>query len=282
MAGPIARKYKSGSIIYFEGDKGDEIFILKSGRIVLTSVSLETGDEISEDLKPGEFFGVKSSLGHYLREETAQTLSDSIVLVMRLNEFEQIMGSNIRLVLKMLRVFSNQLRNLGKSVRNILGDTELKIPATELLKLAEYYFQSGKTDYAKYAYTKYLELFPTAKFKERAKEMLQLLGQSQSFPGKYTRLDEEDYTESTLADIPISTRVQSSAPALLAAKASEPIKTSTSMDFPEMENDQGLADNGFDEEPPMKEKANLGKQEFGGDFQLESSEIDFPEVNLEK
>ena len=32
---PVEKKYKAGSIVYFEGDKADNIFILKNGKIRL-------------------------------------------------------------------------------------------------------------------------------------------------------------------------------------------------------------------------------------------------------
>ena len=110
MSGVVARNYKAGSIVYFEGDKSEYIYILKAGKVVLNYVRPETGEEIKEDIRPGEFFGVKSALGRYPREETAQTQTDCVALQLRLDDFERIVLSNIQLVKKMLRVFSNQLR----------------------------------------------------------------------------------------------------------------------------------------------------------------------------
>ena len=65
QSGIITRRYKSGSIIYFEGDKSESIYILKQGRVILTSKKVEKGEmvETKDIIKPGEFFGVKSSLG---------------------------------------------------------------------------------------------------------------------------------------------------------------------------------------------------------------------------
>ncbi len=203
MSGPVARKYKKGSIIYFEGDISDEIFILKGGKVILISLIVETGMETSEELKPGEFFGVKSSLGHFPREETAQTLTDAEVLVMKPAEFELLMSKNFRLVMKMLKVFSNQLRSVGKRVRDILGDTDLKIPSTELLKLAEYYYEHNKLDYARFVYEKFLKLYPESRFRDRAELMLKSLEMKQPFPGKFQALYQADTDESAKIETPI-------------------------------------------------------------------------------
>ncbi|MDH4129729.1 MAG: cyclic nucleotide-binding domain-containing protein, partial [Spirochaetota bacterium] len=75
----FTRNYKAGAIIFFEGDKGEEIFVLKSGAVTLTYRSIESPSYITEILKIGDFFGVKSAIGHFKREETAQVKEDATV-----------------------------------------------------------------------------------------------------------------------------------------------------------------------------------------------------------
>lgn len=170
---PIARNYKPGSIVYFEGDKNsDEIYILQSGKIVLSSEPIDTTEEIKETITNGEFFGVKSALGKYPREETAQVVTASVVLVVTQDEFEQMVMKNFRVLLKMLKVFSNQLRRIGKKVRDIMHKGEPKMPSTELFYIGEYYFKQGKANQAKYVYQKYLNNYPDGQYGETAKERL--------------------------------------------------------------------------------------------------------------
>ena len=154
------RSYKSGSVVYFEGDKSEYIYILKAGKILLTYLKPETGEEIKEHIKPGEFFGVKSALGRYPREETAQTLTDVVVLVLTLGDFESIVLGNIAVVKKMLSVFSNQLRRIGKAQREVLGETNVVNPEAELFKIGEYYFRTQKYSQALYAFKKYMGYYP--------------------------------------------------------------------------------------------------------------------------
>ena len=142
-SGVITRTYKPGSIIYFEGDKSDYIYILKSGKVVLTSIKLDTGEEVKEEVRQGEFFGVKSSLGKYPREETAQTTGNTMVLVLMPADFERLVLKNSSVVRKMLRVFSNQLRRIVKMERSVLGEGEIVNPDAELFKIGEYYYKEG-------------------------------------------------------------------------------------------------------------------------------------------
>ena len=168
--GITTRTYKSGSIIYFDGDRGDNIYILKAGKVFLTSIKLDTGEEIQENVRLGEFFGVKSALGKYPREETAQTVGETTVLVLKTADFEKLISKNALLVRKMLRVFSNQLRRVHKMVGNALGQTEMINPAFELFNIGEYYYKSGVYNKALYAYKKYIEHYPHA---ENASKALQ-------------------------------------------------------------------------------------------------------------
>lgn len=171
---PTIRNYKEGSVIYFENDKGDEIYILKSGKILLTSTQIDTGEEIKEVIQEGEFFGVKSVLGHYRREETAQVIAPSVVIVLSLEEFENMMSKNFALVMKMLKVFSNQLRRIGKKVKELMMKGEDRMPATELFYIGEYYLKNHKNKQAIYAYKKYIECYPNGQFVASAMERIKI------------------------------------------------------------------------------------------------------------
>lgn len=178
--GITTRTYKPGSIVYFENDKSENIYILKSGLIILTSQKLETGEEIKEEVRPGEFFGVKSALGRYPREETAQVIKESVVLVLTLADFERLILKNVNVVLKMLRIFSNQLRRIGRAVREVLGETSTINPEEELFKIGEYYYRAARFNQARYAYNKYLDYYPNAKYSDLATKRIREIDSGQA------------------------------------------------------------------------------------------------------
>ena len=99
---PKAMQYTKGSIIYFSGDRDERIFILQQGLIVLTSTDIETGVPQTEHIKRGEFFGVKSALGHFPREETATVVADSVAIALNVAEFEKMFSENKAIIMKHL------------------------------------------------------------------------------------------------------------------------------------------------------------------------------------
>ncbi|HPB82768.1 MAG TPA: tetratricopeptide repeat protein [Spirochaetota bacterium] len=199
QGGIIPRAYKSGSIVYMEGDKSDNIYIMKSGRVILTTKKVEDRIwvEVKENVKPGEFFGVKSALGRYPRDETAQTFGDTVVLVLSLAEFERLILKNLNVVKKMLRVFSNQLRRIGKTVREVLGETDAVNPEVELFKIGEYYYKAGRHKQALHAYKKYIEFYPGNKHSGVAKQRISALQSGHSGDDDLMSGDEDEYSTSS-------------------------------------------------------------------------------------
>ena len=170
---PKAVNYSANSIVFFKGDINERIYILKSGKVSLKYNDIETGKEINELIKTGEFFGVKSALGRYPREETAIVLMDSAMVTFSVPEFEQLVLLNTRIIMKMLKVFSNQLRRIHKQVRNLLSTGEQVNPETGLFEIGEYYLKSRKFNQAAYAFRRYLTYYPSGRFASQAAELVQ-------------------------------------------------------------------------------------------------------------
>jgi CRP-like cAMP-binding protein len=158
---PKAINYKTNSIVYFKGDASDRIYILNAGKVSLNYLDIETGQEIHELVKTGEFFGVKSALGRYPREETAVVLQDASVISFNVPEFEQLASQNTRVIIKMLKVFSNQLRRIHKRVQTLLDSGEQVRPETGLYKIGEYYQKTKQYTQALYAYKRCLVYYPS-------------------------------------------------------------------------------------------------------------------------
>ena len=198
---PTVRNYNSGSIVYFQEDKGEDIFVLQKGKIVLISSLIGSNEEIREQLKPGEFFGVKSALGRYPREETAQALEKTSLVVFGQEEFEKYIVRNTRLIIKMLQVFSHELRDIHLRLRSILKLAQEKNVAFELLNIAESFHKAHNMNHAIYAFKCYLKNYPNAKNAERAKELLEMCQQDKTYPSSYgpPEPESEEFTQQNSA-----------------------------------------------------------------------------------
>ncbi len=180
MPKPI--QYRANSIIYFKGDASEKIYILNSGKISLNYIDIETHMEVHDLIKMGEFFGVKSALGRYPREETAVVLQDSSVMAFTVPEFESLAMKNTRIITKMLKVFSNQLRRIQRQVQNLLAGGEQVNPETGLYKIGEYYFKNKRYAQALHAFKRYLVYYPSGAF---ARDVSQKTATAEDFVSRY-------------------------------------------------------------------------------------------------
>lgn len=171
---PKAAQYKANSIVYFKGDINERVFILKTGRVVLRYNDIETGQEMQDVIKTGEFFGVRSALGKYPREETAVVLQDAAMVAFSVPEFEAVAMQNTRIIMKMLKVFSTQLRRIHKQVQNLLSTGKQVNPETGLFNIGQYYLKSSNYQQALYAFQRYLTYYPSGKYASEANEKIQM------------------------------------------------------------------------------------------------------------
>ena len=179
---PKAVQYRANSIIYFKGDQSERIFLLNSGKVSLSYVDIETGQEVRDLIKVGEFFGVKSALGRYMREETAVVLQDAAAMVFSVPEFEQVASKNTRIITKMLKVFSNQLRRIHRQVQNLMVSDEQVNPETGLYKIGEYYLKNKRYGQALHAYKRYLVYYPSGSY---ATDVTNKIMQAEEFVSRY-------------------------------------------------------------------------------------------------
>ncbi|MFP4331493.1 MAG: cyclic nucleotide-binding domain-containing protein [Alkalispirochaetaceae bacterium] len=179
---PKAMSFNPNSVIYFQGDIGDRVFILKAGRVSLNSRDIETGEEVHDLIQTGEFFGVKSALGKYPREENAVVLSEAQVVVFSVPEFEQLVSNNTRIIMKMLKVFSNQLRRIHGKVSSLLNTGNQTDPEAGLFQIGEYYMRKKDYTHGSHAFRRYLEIYPSGAYADPAREYLK---KAEEFLGKY-------------------------------------------------------------------------------------------------
>jgi CRP-like cAMP-binding protein len=162
---PKIVSYPKGSFLYFAGDQGDKnyrVYVLQSGSVDLISTDVQTNDETHTTVQRGEFIGVKSALGKLPHEESASVLQDSQLMAFSVAEFESFAIQNPNILIKMLRVFSRQLRTVNKQLSSILLQKEAD-SEQGLFNVGENLLKSNKIPQALYVFKRYLSLYPNKK-----------------------------------------------------------------------------------------------------------------------
>jgi TolA-binding protein len=148
------------------------VFLLQAGKVNLVYQDIETGQDVHDLVQQGEFFGVKSALGRYPREENAMAIMDATIMAFTVPEFEALAMANTRIILKMLKVLSNQLRKIHKQVSSLMAKEEQN-PEAGLFGAGEYYLKAKSYGQARYIFSRYLTFYPSGRNAAQAANNLQ-------------------------------------------------------------------------------------------------------------
>lgn len=160
---PKVVKYTKGSIIFFEGDIDDRIFILQKGAVNSKVKEVENGNFTNTTLQAGEFFGVKSAIGHFPREETITALTECLCVVLNQKEFESLIAANKPLLMKMLKVFTKQLRVIHQKIGRLLEDNTPVSSSDRMLSVAKAFYDDEDYVTCFEVLEKYFASFPALK-----------------------------------------------------------------------------------------------------------------------
>lgn len=148
--------YPPNAIIYFNGDKANSVYLIKEGQVRLEYFDIESGSLVRDTLNTGDFFGVKSGLIHFPREEDARVIKKSQVIEFSTDEFEQLIIKNTNIILKMLKSFSNQLRRAGKQMQKLITNKVEADAVSGLFLIGDYYYKTKKYTKALTVYNRFL------------------------------------------------------------------------------------------------------------------------------
>lgn len=171
---PSIKKFNEGSIIYFDKDVGNDVFLLKSGKVVLKFISEDTGEEVSKVVRPGEIFGLKSAIISAPRGETAISVEPSEVISFDVKEFESFISSRPEILFKTLKALSNQLRNIGIKVNNLLSNNVIVRPDVGMFKIGEYFLMNKKYKQAIQVFERFLKSYPDSNLVGEAKRRIEI------------------------------------------------------------------------------------------------------------
>lgn len=104
------KTYPKGSVIVFEDDPGDALYIVRSGRVKVVLVAEDGREVILGLLGVGEHFGELSLIDDGPRSAHVIATEDSVLLVLRRDEFRRRVESAPSVAWQMMRELSRRLR----------------------------------------------------------------------------------------------------------------------------------------------------------------------------
>jgi CRP-like cAMP-binding protein len=114
-----------GSCAITEGEPGDSLFIVQSGRLQVEKEIGENSTKRLQELGPGDFFGEMSFLNKAPRSASVRALTMCSLLEVNAEKFERLIAENAPLGVKFMRGMARELtwrlratnEELKKSIR---------------------------------------------------------------------------------------------------------------------------------------------------------------------
>ena len=179
MPGPLQLKFlhfPKGSLIVVEGklDIATQFYIIKEGKVFISRKSEVVADEGSGLLCPGDFFGVVATMSGHPHIETAQALTECILITVDRSQFVPLLQLNAPIAMKIILQFSRRMRFLDNALaeRTFRGGAAESDSLTQIFNVAEYYTRQGSFLLAFYAYSKFIAAAPPGPNAAVARERL--------------------------------------------------------------------------------------------------------------
>ena len=109
------KKYKEGEVVFSEGDAGNEMYIITSGRIRITQKN-NGGQIILEELKPQSFFGEMALFTNRTRVASAVAMKESTLIVITNSMLNTQLGNVPEWFVIMFKALIQRLEKANKRI----------------------------------------------------------------------------------------------------------------------------------------------------------------------
>lgn len=130
------RSFEAGTTIFSEGEPGNDMYLIKSGRVKVIR-SEKTGTKVLSILGAGSLFGEMALIEAKPRSATVVAMEKTDVLVLTFSDLEQIISSKPEFLFKLIRVLCKRICFTTCQVRNFAIKSAAGRTADLLLMLAE-------------------------------------------------------------------------------------------------------------------------------------------------
>ena len=115
------RRYMGGEIIFDEGERGEALYIIVSGRVLVCSQGEPVAERIAE-LDPGVVFGELALLGNMRRARQTRALEDCVVASLAGSDFASLLDTHTAIA---AQIALQLARQLGRQLAQRSGNNNL-------------------------------------------------------------------------------------------------------------------------------------------------------------
>src|SRR5712671_853504 len=112
--------FKKGTVLFSEGDEGEEMYIIQSGKVAIKK-RVPHGDTTLAVLEKGDFFGEMAILERLPRSASAEVVEEGDLIVISGEMFGDMIKANPEIAVRMLRKQSIRLRETNRQLESLMA-----------------------------------------------------------------------------------------------------------------------------------------------------------------
>jgi len=113
------RRYPRDTVVFFENEEGDCLFMILEGRIKVTILGDDGREIILTMLGPGDLFGEMALLDNEPRSATAIAVEESELLLLQRSDFQAVVGDNPGISIALIKVLTARLRRANHQIQTL-------------------------------------------------------------------------------------------------------------------------------------------------------------------
>jgi CRP/FNR family transcriptional regulator len=122
------RRFPKYHVIFQEGAPGDLLYLLKQGVVKISKEAADGRVKTLALLNVGEIFGEMSVLSDENRSANAETLTETVCLCIKREDFQALVEKNPSISLHIIRTLIDRLIQADRQIKNLaLGNSRAKI-----------------------------------------------------------------------------------------------------------------------------------------------------------
>lgn len=133
----VRQTFKKDNMVLIEEEIGSTMFIILKGRVKISRISDEGREVILSILVDGDFFGEMAILDGQTRSANAITLEDTEMLIIRRENFLQMLHDYPQIAINLLKELAHRLRRSDSQIKSLSLQNALGRVASTLLRIAD-------------------------------------------------------------------------------------------------------------------------------------------------
>ena len=142
------RSYPKGSVIVFEDDPGDALFLVAAGQVKVVLIAEDGREVILSVLGEGSFFGEMAVIDEEPRSAHVIAMEDSSLLVLRREDFHARLRHSPEVAISLLKEISRRLRRADEKIGSlVLLDVNGRVALQPRDRVADHAESGGARDH---------------------------------------------------------------------------------------------------------------------------------------